>query len=136
MKTHELSKALTQLARVLKAGPNIDLDDLHNLSTHIESGRKSETVPSGEAPNKGAALALLAQMASYSKPQLVELSASLGIPVEIRSADAVRDVLGKILRYIQDNPGVQTRLISSDVARKSSETTPLMRALAILMNQP
>ncbi|WP_124085627.1 hypothetical protein [Pseudogemmobacter humi] len=141
MKTYELAKALTHLARVLRAGPNIEFDDLTNLSTYISHQKPPRVVR--ESPEKrddlekGTGLALLAEMASYSKQELLDLTAQLGIPIEVRKADAVRDVLGKTLKYIQDNPDFRERMVHS-VTTKGSETrtSSLARALSILMNQP
>lgn len=133
MKTHELSKALTHLSRVLRAGPNIELDSLANLSTHAEPPRASKA--SKDLSDKGSALALLAQIASYNKRELSELINYLGIPVEVKNTDSVRDLLGRTLRYIQENPTVQTRLASSGNDKASDSAPPLARALAILMSQ-
>ena len=133
MKTHDLSKALNHLARVLRAGPNVDLDELVNLSTYVEQPRPSK--PTRDLADRGAGLALLAQIAQYNKREMVELIEYLGIPIEIRAADAVRDVLGKTLKYIQENPTVQERLVS-DASEKQPDGAPtLARALAILMKQ-
>lgn len=132
MKTHELAKALNHLSRILRAGPNTELENLVNLTTHVETHKP----PKGkDASDRGAALALLAQMASYSKQELIELANALNIPIEIRSADAVRDVLGKILKYLQENPGVQQRLVQSANEKRGDASSPLARALAILMSQ-
>jgi len=141
MKTHELAKALTHLSRVLRAGPNVEFDELTNLSTYLSQPRQSrtarETSDRSDNAEKGTGLALLAEMASYSKPELLDLVEQLGIPIEVRKADAVRDVLGKTLKYIQENPGFRDRIID-DVASKGSETrtSSLANALAILLNRP
>lgn len=140
MKTHELAKALTHLSRVLRAGPNVEFEELTNLSTYLSQPKaprpSRETADTREKAEKGAGLALLAEMASYSKPELLELVAYLGIPIEVRKADAVRDVLGKTLKYIQENPDFRERVVH-DAAGKGPETrtSSLVRALAILMNQ-
>ncbi|WP_158644533.1 hypothetical protein [Paracoccus jeotgali] len=141
MKTHELARALTHLARVLRAGPNIEFDDLTNLSTYISHPKPSRVVREGPEKRddleKGTGLALLAEMASYSKQELLELTAQLGIPIEVRKADAVRDVLGKTLKYIQDNPDFRERMVHSATTKGSeTRTSSLARALSILMNQP
>ncbi|MDF3907768.1 hypothetical protein [Paracoccus sp. AS002] len=141
MKTHELARALTHLARVLRAGPNIEFDDLTNISTYIPHPKPSRVVREGPEKRddleKGTGLALLAEMASYSKQELLELTAQLGIPIEVRKADAVRDVLGKTLKYIQDNPDFRERMVHSATTKGSeTRTSSLARALSILMNQP
>lgn len=141
MKTHELAKALTHLSRVLKAGPNVEFEDLTNLSTYLSQPRPPrpgrETADRRDKAEKGTGLVLLAEMASYSKKEMLELVDYLGIPIEVRKADAVRDILGKALKYIQENPDFKERIMHH-VDDKASETgsSSLARALAILMNQP
>lgn len=141
MKTHDLAKALTHLARVLRAGPNVEFEELTNLSTYISqprptrASRKSTEIP--EESEKGTGLALLAEMASYSKQELLELVDFLGIPIEVRKADAVRDILGKTLKYIQENPDFKKRMAHAPSDKgPDTRTSSLARALAILMNQP
>lgn len=139
MKTHELAKALTQLSRVLKAGPNIDFEELTNLSTYLTAKKpprasQKRSVESGVS-EKGAGLAVLAQMANYNKRDLIDLAKALEIPLEVRPADAVRDVLGKILKYINENPNVQERLASPNAMESPASTSNLTKALSILMSQ-
>lgn len=141
MKTHEFAKSLIHLARVLRAGPNIEFEDMTNLSTYVSQPR--QTKPSREVANdkdrseKGTGLALLAEMASYSKQDLLSLIDELGIPVEVRKADAVRDILGKALKFLQENPDFKERIAqSSSDKRPVDQQSPLARALAILMSQP
>jgi hypothetical protein len=139
MKTHDLAKALNHLARVLRAGPNIDFEELVNFSTYVSSGRSNKLAPvktnERSISEKGAGLALLAQMANYNKQELMELAEVLDIPIEVRKADAVRDVLGKILRSINENPQIQDRLRHGDTSNLPNETSALARALTILMSQ-
>lgn len=139
MKTHELAKALTQLSRVLKAGPNIEFEELTNLSTYLSAKRPARSAPKkavdASVTEQGAGLALLAQMANYKKQDLIELAEALDIPLEIRPADAVRDVLGKILKYINDNPEVKNRLGQTNTRQMPESTSSLTQALSILMSQ-
>jgi hypothetical protein len=140
MKTHELSKALSHLSRVLRAGPNVDFEELTNLSTYLSNPRPPrparETSDRRDMAEKGTGLALLAEMASYNKQELLDLVDYLGIPVEVRKADAVRDILGKMLKYIQENPDFRDRIVHNDNREPAGKTSSLARALAILMNQP
>jgi hypothetical protein len=139
MKTHDLAKALTHLARVLRAGPNVDFEELTNLSTYLTQSRPTKVVKEADRrdqADKGTALALLAEMASYNKQELLELTDYLGIPVEVRKADAVRDILGKTLKYIHENPAVRDRLVSNVSDNRPERSSSLARALEILMKQP
>lgn len=134
MKTHDLAKALNHLSRVLRAGPNIELDNLVNLNTYVDSRPPKKAV--SEEVDRGAALVLLSEMANYSKKELIELAGMLDIPLEVRPADAVRDVLGKILKYINDNPETKTRLSNPKSEKQSPKISTLSRALAILLDAP
>lgn len=141
MKTHDLAKAITHLARVLRAGPNVDFEELTNISTYLSQPRQPqpgrETQERRDDREKGTGLAVLAEMASYSKQELLDLVDHLGIPIEVRKADAVRDILGKTLKYLQDNPDFRSRLVKDPDGRgPENRTSPLARALSILMNQP
>ena len=141
MKTHELAKALTHLSRVLRAGPNVEFEELTNLSTYLSQPRpprpNRETPDKRDEADKGTGLALLAEMASYGKQELLDLVDHLGIPIEVRKADAVRDILGKTLKFIQENPDFRERIVHRvDDNGSGSRTSSLARALAILMNQP
>ena len=140
MKAYDLARALNHLSRVLRAGPNIEVEDIGNLSVHSTSPRPArprESVDSRPDPRsaneKGTALALLAEMASYNKSELIDLAKQLNIPIQVRPADAVRDILGKILRYIQDNPDFRSRLVHA--SPETPEGSRLAHALAILMSQ-
>lgn len=136
MKAYDLAKALTHLSRVLRAGPNIEVEDIGNLSVHAAANRPvrtKEVKESRGSGEKGTALALLAEMASYNKSELIDLAMQLNIPLQVRSADAVRDILGKILRYIQEHPDFRNRLVHS--SPDTVEGSRLAQALAILMSQ-
>lgn len=136
MKAYDLARALNHLSRVLRAGPNVEIDDIGNLSVHSSPTRPTrpkEVTETRSSNEKGTALALLAEMASYNKSELIDLARQLNIPIQVRSADAVRDILGKILRYIQDNPDFRSRLVHA--SPETPEGSRLAHALAILMSQ-
>lgn len=141
MKTHELAKALTHLSRVLRAGPNVEFEELTNLSTYLSQPKPSR--PSRDAPErsdrseKGTGLALLAEMANYSKKELGDLIEMFGIPIEMKKTESVRDVLGRMLNYIKENPDFRDKILHEATgSRPEAKTSSLARALAILMNQP
>ena len=74
-------------------------------------------------------------MANYKKQDLIELAEALEIPIEVRSADAVRDILGKIIKYINENPRVKERLGQTASKQMPASTSSLTKALSILMSQ-
>lgn len=135
MKAYDLAKSLNYLARVLRAGPNVEVDEIANLSTHLSKSQPKKPASKQDATQNGAALAVLAAMSSLTKSEVLQMAEDLEIPLQVRKADAVRDILGKMLRYIQDNPEVQDRLVSNSVHSSEQEAPRLARALAILMDR-
>ena len=133
MRTHDLAKALNYLGRILRAGPNVELDQLVNLDTYVARKVPRKTKA---GPDRGAGLVLLSEMSNYSKRELLELASSLDIPIEVRPADAVRDVLGKMLKYIAENPEVKERLARAGSSGREPKVSSLARALEILLSQP
>jgi len=135
MKTHDLARSLNYMARVLRAGPNIELDELSNFGTYLQQSQAKPTKKSAEVAEKGAALALLSQLAQTKKPELIGLIRQLDIDVEVKPTDSVRDLLGRTLNYIAEHPDVGQRLTATG-QRTSADVSPrLMKALQILLGQ-
>lgn len=133
MKAHDVAKALTHIARVLRAGPNVELGEIGNLETHATTNRApSKKEGTGE---KGAALAVLAELSQFKKNELIELIEALGLNVEVKTTDSVRDLLGRTLKHIADNPSVKQNLASANRSQGQSSSSTLSRALAILLEQ-
>ncbi len=123
MKTHDLAKALEALARVLRAAPNAPLDELTSLSPR----RKPEN---SEIP---LALSTLVGLADIDKSQWLEFIRANGFPIDIRPRDASRDVVGKLLRYLEQSPEARKK-ITIVAERSRSQTSPeLQRALDFLL---
>lgn len=132
MNAHDVARALTHLARVLKAGPNVPIEDVGNLGVHAGSTRKPRS--KRDVADKGAALAVLSQLSQTNKRDLAELIFHLGLPVEVKNTDSVRDLLGRTLKYIAENPEVGRRLAFSG-DQGVSPSPALANALAILLGQ-
>lgn len=125
MKTHDLAKALETLARILRGGPNVSLDEMKTLGT--KSRRRPE--PS-EIP---LALSTLVSLADIEKGQWLEFIRANGFAIEVRPRDASRDVVGKLLRYLEQSPEARKK-IANVAERSRSETSPeLQRALNFLL---
>lgn len=123
MKTHDLAKALESLARVLRRAPDTTLDELTSLSPR----RKPE---SSEIP---LALSTLVGLADIDKSQWLKFIQANGFPIDIRPRDASRDVVGKLLRYLEQSPEARKK-ITTVAERARSQTSPeLQRALDFLL---
>jgi hypothetical protein len=66
----------------------------------------------------------------------MSLIQSHGFPIVIGPRDSSRNILGKVLKYLETNPAAQLKLqaVSKDAKNKSSPA--LERALRALMNEP
>ncbi len=121
MKTHELAQALMLVAKMLREGPDVDLKDL--------AGSFSPSSSKGIAVN----LSTLAELSRVDKRQWRSLVVEYGFPLKIRDRDASRDILGKLLGYLEKNPEAREKLKS--VARSTAQQAPapeLLRALEVL----
>jgi len=125
MKTHELAKALTELAKALRAGPNVDLGSLR-----IEEPA-SRQVDSSAVP---VALSTLAMLSEFGKDEWLEFIQEHSLPIEVRPRDAARDILGKLLKYLVNNPTARNRITHSPSKDRSSTSAELRRTLQLLMN--
>jgi hypothetical protein len=124
MKAHELAKGLRALADVLERGPN---SEVGNISFSDQHSRRVST--SQIAVN----LSTLAELARIDKSQWLSFVKDYSIPVEARPRDAARDILGKVLNYLESNPEARKQL-KERATKRAAETSPeLMRAFAFLL---
>lgn len=128
MTTHELAKALTLLARVLKDLPEVDIRDLRPLVNDLmESGHESAGVDPDVAALNVSTLAALSRL---NKSQWRALVEEWGLPLEIPTAYSARDTIGAVLRFLDKNPNFMSKLRKQSEAKASPE---LMKALAVIM---
>jgi hypothetical protein len=126
MKTHEVARALENLAKMLRSGPNRELSEFQD---EIIWGRQSHLQP--EEIKIG--LSQLVALARVDKQQWISLIEEYGFPVDIRPRDASRDVLDKLLRYLEQDPDARNRLARSAAASSSKASPELMKALGALL---
>lgn len=131
MRTHELSKALSSLSKVLKAGPDVEIEDWSILSglKNFKSN-KGALVDEGDIPS---ALYTLVTLNDVSKSQWLNLMVDFGIDVDIRPRDGNRDVVNKILSYLAVNPDARNRLLKSSSRKNVTESSELANALNLLL---
>ena len=112
MKTHELADSLITLAQVLKAGPNLVLPNwcAPPLSNNPEMD------PSTAARN----LSTLAALSQVTKEEWKELLAEWGLPVEVKASYSIRDLVGNVLKYLEENPDA-VRKMHKGTARKNKK---------------
>lgn len=126
MTTHQFAGALAQLARALKSAPDMELSGL------LAMLHPPISVAATSPDEVALSLSTLAALSKIDKAQWTELIREYGLPIDLRARDASRDILGKLLRYLEANPEALAKLRVR--ARRSSKASPeLMRTLELLM---
>jgi len=124
MKSHQIAKELRTLADLLERGPDSTLEEL------FVSDQNPRPVSSSHIAVN---LSTLAELARIDKKQWLIFVREYHLPIETRPRDAARDILGKVLTYLDSNPEAR-RALKERATRRVSETSPeLMRAFAFLL---
>jgi hypothetical protein len=123
MRTHDLAKALRLLSDVLRDGPNTELKDLR-LGRH-----DSRTSESGEIAVN---LSTLASLSRIDRRQWLAFVSEYDLPITVRPRDASRDILGKMLKYLEENESAREILrerVSTEARQGSPELLTALQAL-------
>jgi hypothetical protein len=124
MRSHELAKGLRALAAILDRAPDSD------LSTLQLNDRDTRSVSSSQIAVN---LSTLAELARIDKQQWLTFVREYNLPIDTRPRDAARDILGKVLTYLDTNDDAR-RALKEKATKRVSETSPeLMRAFAFLL---
>ncbi|MCI1050577.1 hypothetical protein [Stenotrophomonas maltophilia] len=123
MKTHDMASALTEMAKALKAMPNVELSSALQPGG-LQGGDKTAEI--------AVSLATLASLSSYGKNEWVSVIVEYDLPIIIRPRDAARDVLGKLLAYLEENKSAREKL-TEDVQRRSKSSNEVSNALRFLL---
>lgn len=127
MNTRQLARALRQLAEMLDSAPSVDLKSLPAL--RLTSGVKPEVTSRGIAVN----LATLAALSRVDRKQWASFVREFQLPIEIRARDASRDILGKLLKYLERDPSARERLRRQAPPSEQQGSPELLRALQSLL---
>ena len=125
MKTHNLAKALEQLAVILKNSPNVELDSF----TFKPKTKHKELSKEEIALNITTLLAL----SKVKKPTWVEFIEENKWPINIQYRDSSRNLIGRILKYLDGNPEAMKTLKNKTSGSKGQASTELLNALSSLM---
>jgi hypothetical protein len=130
MKSHDFAKHLMTMARILKNGPNVDLDDIDIAGISTSPSDKASVRPD-DIPQ---ALHMLVGLNNVPKQQWINLIDEYNFAIEIRPRDANRDIYGKLLKYLSDNPMARQRLLSSKKDKpRAGVSSELADALTLLL---
>lgn len=125
MKTHDLAKHLTTLGKVLRQLPNMQLEDLSLVSAPQRRLVDDSSIP--------VALSTLVALNDIDKRQWISFIHENQFPIEIRPRDASRDILGKLLKFLEQNPEARGRLTNAAQRERASTAPELRRALDLLL---
>jgi hypothetical protein len=124
MKSHDLAKALHTLAGLIERAPNVPLEQL-------TVGER--TLSDSESGKIAVSLSTLVDLSRVDKQQWLAFIDELHFPIDVRARDAARDILGKLLNYLESNPTAREQLKTKAAAKGSRESPELMKALASLL---
>lgn len=129
MKSHDFAKQLALMAQALKSAPNVELEDLSDWQFAF-SRRSLPSVRDEDIPQ---ALNMLVGLNGVSKQQWLSLIEEFGFDVDVRHRDANRDIFGKLLKFLADNPGERDRLVGKKGKKPIHASEELANALTILL---
>ena len=125
MKTHDIAKALNQLAKILKNSPNVELRDfLFNSKTTYKELNKEEIALN---------ITTLLALSKIKKHKWVQFIEENNWPVNTQNRDSSRNLIGKILKYLDSHPDALKKLKNIASTSRGQSSTELLNALSSLM---
>ena len=134
MDTHELAKELNALARALKLGPKIEINDLGN---HISLRPTINAIQGNllNADNERLDLDELIRLTRFSKNDLITFITNYQLSINWRPRDSGWDLLGKIIKYFNTNHEQLQRMRNQAVHGSPKSSSELLKALSSLMKE-
>lgn len=131
MKIRDAIKTLKLLISLLEAfePTHLSVEDIYKNNA---SNKKAKKMSDEQIMVN---LNTLIKLSSLDKAQWIEFAKSNGIEVEIRQRDASRDVLDKILKYLDSNPLAKEKIEKGADATSSVHSPELTKALKILLSK-
>jgi hypothetical protein len=103
----DTAAAMAALKHLLDATDAADLGDL-------------KLVPRRE--NIGSLLIKFAELSKFGKQEWIDLVNTYGIELELNPRDSARDVMGRVARYLRDNPGAMAEVPAKPDAPTSASS--------------
>ena len=122
MKSHSLAHALRTLADILEQGPNTELSNLEVLN-------KGQFLSSEQIAVN---LSTLAALSKIKKPQWIEFINNYQFDIQITTRDSSRNILGKLLTYLDKHPEAVNLIKKRSLSSKSGSNA-LSKAFDILL---
>jgi len=133
MNTHDLARQLRDMANLLEKAAIVELNgETVDSAASLISDPTVLPKAKHRKPDTSS-LKLLIQLSNYSKKEWLDLMRMLGLTVDIRPRDASRDLMGKVLKALEDQPDAIERLQKSVRNRESHGSPELANALSFLL---
>ncbi len=126
MKTHDIAKALNQLAKILKKSPNVEMQDF----TYYPKTANKELNREEIALNITTLLAL-SKIKKHTWADFIEENRW---PVIIQNRDSSRNLIGKILKYLDGHPNALKKLKNGVASHRGQGSMELLNALSSLLD--
>lgn len=127
MHTHEFARALTELARVLRMGPDVEISSLGEMFQGKFVELDSKQIKVG--------LSQLVALSSVNKRRWIDLIRNYNFPINIGPRESSRDILGKLLRYLERTPGARERIARTTYEAGMKASPQLLKALDSLLKE-
>ena len=126
MKTSELAKGMKDLTAYLETLNDIDVKDL-----------KKQTAKKFETRDVAVNLYTLLQLSKIKKSEWLDLIKEFNFNIKLDYKASSRDIIGKILTYLEKNPEAQNTLKSSFKKKgvKSGGRSSLTSALDLILGE-
>lgn len=95
MKTHSIAKALRSLADLLESNPNIELGNVRFENENFHEFNKKQVAVN---------LKTLFSLSKISRKEWIDIISTFGFPLEINNRDSSRNIIGKLLSYLDSHP--------------------------------
>ncbi|MFL6235659.1 MAG: hypothetical protein ACJ76N_21180 [Thermoanaerobaculia bacterium] len=124
MKSHELARALGVLAKILRTGPNAELDSLT-----IAPEQRAEV--SVEA---ALSLTTLLDLSRFDKSEWIKLIEQHKLPISVSRKDSARNIIGKIVAYLEEHPETLEE-VKQSTRRGAAASPELLKAFSSLFRE-
>jgi hypothetical protein len=123
MKTHSLAKALRSLADLLEIGPNVELTNLRLGNDNISKLDEKQVAVN---------LKTLFSLSKISRKEWINLISGFGFTLDITPRDSSRNIIGKLLSYLDSNPEA-VELLKKKSRENRTQPSALVEALDVLL---
>jgi hypothetical protein len=127
MKTHAVAHFLQELAEALLECPDVEIKSIRDFIKREPVRLQANEIKIG--------LSHLVALSRVDRRQWMSLIDEYRFPIDVRSRDASRDILGKLLRYLEQNAEARERLSRGTSAESGKASPELLRALKVLLRE-